>query len=37
MVSRNWRSRKMQNASPKSIGMISGASEPVRPYRAHIR
>ncbi len=31
MVSRNWRSRKMENASPKAIGMMSGQSEPLRP------
>ena len=37
MVSRNWRSRKMLNASPASIGRISGHSVPVSPALAHIR
>ncbi len=30
IVSRNCRSRKIENASPNAIGMISGHSVPVR-------
>ena len=30
IVSRNWRSRKIENASPNAIGMISGHSVPDR-------
>ncbi len=36
IVTRNCRSRKMENASPNSIGMISGHSVPVRWKRAHM-
>ena len=33
MVRKNWRSRKMVNASPKNNGMISGLSDPIQPSR----
>ena len=28
MVMKNWRNRKIENASPKKLGMISGFSVP---------
>ena len=36
IVRKNWRSRKIANASPKKFGMISGQSEPTRCSFAHI-
>ena len=33
---KNWRSRKIENASPNQLGMISGASVPTSPSCAHI-
>ena len=30
---KNWRSRKIENASPKNSGMISGLSDPIQPSR----
>jgi hypothetical protein len=36
MVRKNWRSRKMLNASPKNIGMISGLSDPIQCSRTKI-
>ena len=33
---KNWRSRKMVNASPKNSGMISGLSDPIQPSRTKI-
>ena len=29
MVMKNWRSRKIENASPKKVGTISGFSVPI--------
>jgi hypothetical protein len=34
-VRKNWRSRKIENASPNQLGMINGASEPTSPSFAH--
>ena len=31
IVRKNWRSRKIENASPKKLGTISGFSEPIQP------
>ena len=42
MVRKNWRSRKIENASPSQAGMISGQSDPTNwkpiafPSFAHI-
>ena len=36
MVRKNWRSRKIVNASPNQLGMISGHSVPTRCSLAHI-
>ena len=30
MVRKNWRSRKIEKASPSQFGMISGQSEPMK-------
>jgi hypothetical protein len=36
IVRKNWRSRKMENASPSQLGMITGQSVPTRCSFAHI-